>query len=202
MRPYTIKIPAGESVEIAMPGNYLRVKSASVTLMLTVDETGESAEIEQGDALELSPFSRVKFSHSDAAEQTVKVLIGKNTRMFSSQVGGSVTVSGNVEITNDVGNAIPVSQVFAAAFTQAAVAVGVASAQILAAKANRKFLLVQNNDAAANVFLNLTGAAATATDLKLPPGASIVLDQATPSAAITAIASAATAAGAVVVIEG
>jgi len=102
-----------------------------------------------------------------------------------------VTVSGAVAITHPVG-----------AMTQAAPVVGVASVQILAANPARRFLMVQNNDAAANVFVNVAGAAASAaTGIKLSPGASLMLDVCTPSAAIFAIASAAMT-GALVVVEG
>lgn len=86
--------------------------------------------------------------------------------------------------------------------TQTAPAVGVASASILAANAARRFLMVQNNDPAANVFLNLAGAAATvAGGVKLAPGASLLLDVCTPSAEIFAISDAVLT-GSVVVVEG
>ena len=88
------------------------------------------------------------------------------------------------------------------AMTQTAHSVTTASALLKAAKADRRFLLVQNNDAAATVYLNVAGAAADSTGLKLLPGASVVFDVSTPSAAIYAISSVNTAANAVAVIEG
>lgn len=189
MRPYKIKIPAGVQVEIIAPGNYLRVKSAAVPVLVQSPAQSEEAELDQGDAVELSPFSNLLLSHSNAAEQTVIVYVGKGTRMVSSQVGGSVNVS-----------SLPAP---AAPVSQAAVSVGVASAQILPANAARRLLMVQNNDAAANVYLNIAGAAASvAGGIKLPPGGSLLLDAATPSGAVSAIADVATAANAVTVVEG
>lgn len=203
MRPYKLRIPAGEQVEIIAPGNYLRVKSAAVPVLMQSPENSEEAELDQGDAIELSPFNRLLLSHSDAAEQTVIVYIGRGTSMVSSQVGGSVTVSGTVEVANDTGNPLPTVATPAVAMSQAAATVGVASAQLLAAKPARKFLMVQNNDATANVYLNLSGAAATVEGgVKIAPGGSLLLDVATPSAAITAIADVATAGNAVTVVEG
>lgn len=189
MRPYKLKIPPGEQVEITAPGNYLRVKSAQVPVRVMSPENSEEAELDQGDAVDLSPFTVLMLSHSDAAEQSVTIYVGRGTRMVSSQVGGSVNVSSLPS------PAVPV--------TQAAVTVGVASAQILAARAARRLLLVQNNDATANVYLNLTGAAAAvAGGVKIAPGGSLLLDVATPSEAVTAIADVATAANAVTVVEG
>ena len=88
------------------------------------------------------------------------------------------------------------------AMTQSAAAVTTSSAQLVAAKSDRRFLLIQNNDASATVYLNVAGAAATTAGLKLAPGASVIFDVCAPSAAIFAIASANTAANAVAVIEG
>lgn len=88
------------------------------------------------------------------------------------------------------------------AMTQAAANVTNASAQLLADKATRRFLMVQNNHATASVFLNLAGAAATvAAGVKLGPGGSLLLDNFVPSAAIFAIGDIASNT-AVVVVEG
>lgn len=200
LKTFSQNVGAGSSTRFHAAGKNFRILSGTA---LTVRFFSKGSEVGIADAVDSGfylfadeVFDELRIESPTA--QTIKFTMG------SGEAGAAtaVSISGSVEVTNDVGNPLPVSQTFAAAFTQTAVDVGVASAQILAAKANRKFLLVQNNDATATVYLNLTGAAATATDLKLAPGASVVLDQATPSAAITAIASAATAAGAVVVIEG
>ena len=219
MRPYTLKIAAGELAQIQAIGNYLRVKTSAVALLVEVPENSESAELEQGDAVELTAFKRLQISHTDGAEQTVKIYIGKNTRLVSSQVGGAVTVSGSVEVSNDAGNPLLVSGTVEvandagnpltvtnaspvqAAFTNASATVTNASASLVAANASRKFLLIQNKDAAGNIYLNLGGAAATvANGVKIPPGGSLLLDNSVPTGAVFAIGDIASNANIVTVI--
>lgn len=203
MRPYTLKIGVGELAQIQAIGNYIRVKTSAVPLLVEVPENSESAELEQGDAVELTAFNRLRISHASGSEQTVKIYIGRNTRLVSAQVGGAVTVSGSVEVTNDSGNALPVTNAspVQAAFTNAAAIVTNASGQLIAANATRKFMLVQNKDAAGNIYLNLGGAAATvASGVKIPPGGSLLLDNTVPTGAIFAIGDIASNAGIVVVV--
>jgi len=188
MKQITLKIAAGSAEEIGVVGDYVRIKTASVPVRIESESGQVDATIEEGDALNLKPFTRLRVSHSDAAEQTLTLLIGNGTSADSSKVGGSLAVA-----------SMPAT---AEAMTQAAPVVGVASVQILAANPARRFLMVQNNDPAADVYVNVAGAAASAaTGVKLAPGASVVLDVCTPSAAIFAIASAVMT-GALVVVEG
>lgn len=174
MKSITLKISPGVPESIAIVGDYIRLKSAGVPVRIQSESGDVDATVEQGDALNLEPFSRVIVSHADAAEQTVTMLIGNGTSADSAKVGGSVAVS-----------YMPAT---AQAMTQSAPAVGLASAQILAAKPDRRFLMLQNKHASAKIHVNLTGAAAAAADgIMLSPGASLVLDVCVPSGAITAI---------------
>lgn len=99
---------------------------------------------------------------------------------------------------------VDITSIAAPALTlaQTAASVTTVSGLLLAAKADRRFLMVQNNDVSATVYLNVAGAAATVNGLKLLPGASVIFDVATPATAIYAISSVNTAANAVAVIEG
>lgn len=174
MKSITLKIAAGNPEDIGVSGDYVRIKSASVPVRIEAENGQVDATIEEGDALNLKPFTRLRVSHADAAEQTVTLLIGNGTSADSAKVGGSVAVS-----------YMPAT---AQAMTQSAPAVGLASAQILAAKPDRRFLMLQNKHASAKIHVNLTGAAAAAADgIMLSPGASLVLDVCVPSGAITAI---------------
>ena len=146
MREYTVKIGAGTSEEIKVVGDYVRLKTASVAVRIESPDKGEFASIQEGDALNLSAFERIRISHSDAAEQTVTVLIGNGTSADSSKVGGSVAV-------------LPTQA--ASAAMHDAVTVTNASGVILAANANRKYLLVQNRSLTGTVYINLNGATAT-----------------------------------------
>jgi hypothetical protein len=87
------------------------------------------------------------------------------------------------------------------AFSQAAAVVGVASAQLLAANPARRFLLIQNNDAAGDIYITVDGSAATAAHgLKIAAGGALELAAFVPVGAIHAIGSGAGLA--VVVVEG
>lgn len=105
----------------------------------------------------------------------------------------AVSISGAVEVTNDVGNPLPVSGTVneispAVSYSQTQHTVGVASALLKAANANRKFLLVQNNHASQNIWLALNGGAATiAGGVKIAPGGSLLLDRVCPTNNIYAI---------------
>jgi hypothetical protein len=144
MRPYTLKIPAGSEITLPHIGNYVRIKSATVPINVRVLESNESVQLEQGDDATLTAFERLEVSHSDGAEQTVILYVGNNTRQGSSKVGGTLQVNPTQSSTG----------------SQAAAVVGVASAQLLAANSNRKFLLIQNINPTGEITLNLFGAAA------------------------------------------
>lgn len=187
MKSITVKIAAGKSEEFALVGDYVRIKTASVPVRIETNSGGVDATIEQGDALNLSRFERLTLSHSDAGDQTFVLLIGNGTSSDSSKVGGNIAVSAMPS------RAVPLSQT--------SVAVGVASVQVAAASAVRSLLLIQNTSTGGqDIFVNLGAAAAAVTDLKMAQGASLLLDVATPSGAVNAIASA--AGGAVVVVTG
>lgn len=173
MRPYKIKIPAGEPYYLSAVGDYVRLKAASVAVTIEASDNGESAEFEQGDDMTFTLFERLTLSHASGVEQEVTVYVGKGTRSSSSKVGGSVSVSN-------------VSAAFGAS---AVVAVGVVSGVLLAANAARRYLLIQNNSAS-DIYINFTAAAAL-TDIKIAAGGVAEWSGFCPTNAINAIAAAA-----------
>lgn len=184
MRQIKLKIGVGSGEDIAVVGDYVRVKSAGVPVRIESGDGAVDATIEEGDALNLKQFDRLRVSHDSGAEQEITLLIGNGTSADGSKVGGSLEVSSR-----------------ASSYDQKNVVVNVASVLLLAANSARRFLLVQNNHSAFNLWLNLKGAAATTNGVKLPPGGSILLDSACPTGAIYAIGE--TAANMyVVVVEG
>lgn len=86
------------------------------------------------------------------------------------------------------------------AASQTVVTVTSTSTQFLSLRANRRFLIIQNNDATGNVFVNF-GAAATTAHIKVIPGANLFLDSNTPITELHMIGSIASNPN-VVVIEG
>lgn len=100
MRRYVLMVPAGTSEEFKLVGDYIRIKSAAVALIIESPDTGETVELEEGDAAKLTRFERLRLSHSNATAVTVTLFIGANgTEADSAKVGGSVSVSGTVAIS-------------------------------------------------------------------------------------------------------
>lgn len=88
----------------------------------------------------------------------------------------------------------------ASTFTNTQKTVTNSSATLVAANANRRYLLIQNNDAAGDIYVRLDGVAATtATGIKIESLGSYALENLVPSSAITAIGSIASNANVVVV---
>lgn len=115
---------------------------------------------------------------------TVAVGIGNGQARYNRSAG-------SVAITNTAGG-----------FTQAAATVTNASAQLVAAKANRRYLLIQNKSATGTVYLNLSGAAATvANGVRIGPGDALEVSTYSPTAAVFAIGDIASNPD-VVVVEG
>jgi hypothetical protein len=107
---------------------------------------------------------------------------------------GTQPVSGTV----NVGNLPSVSSLF----TQAGATVTNTSGQLLAARATRRYLMIQNRNTSGFIYVNLTGATATvANGIELGPGESYELSTFCPTAAITAIGSIASNPN-VLVVEG
>jgi hypothetical protein len=170
MRQITLKIAPGETAEVAQVGNYVRIRSALVTLRIENPEASEVIEADQGDDFQFSDFQRLRISHRDATEQEVKLIVSMNKKAGSSQVGGSVTVAGQQ-----------------GAFTQGRASVTNANQVLLAANANRKILMIQNNDPAGTLRVRLDGGAADASKgFRIGPGDSLSLDSFVPSGAINA----------------
>lgn len=213
MKQITLKIAAGNTEEIGVSGDYVRVKTASVAVRIEAESGQVDATIEQGDALNLKPFNRLRVSHSSAEEQTITLMIGNGTSSDSSKVGGSIAISSLPPIpagNNNIGDVdvvslpdVDVVSLPTAVMTQTQKTVGTASAQLVPAKVGRKFLLIQNNDETAKVTLNVAGAPAVLNKgVIVLPGTALLLDVVRSDAAVFAIANVATAADVVTVVEG
>lgn len=193
---FTLVLEANESREVATTGEYFELRNAPSPLVLIelMDRTGGVVSRldapEQSDYVRPGLFETVRVTNG-ATAQTIKYFYGTGdagSRRFSGNVTGSVAIN-NKDATSG-------------AITQAAFTVTNASANILAAKANRRYLLIQNNDATGIVFINLAGGvAAAATGIKIGVGASIEIQGYVPNGVITAIGSIASNAN-VTVVEG
>lgn len=178
MRLYTLKIAAGEVFELAGVGDYVRVRSSAVDLIIEQPDSNEQIEVSQGDDFQLEPFRRLRISHANGAEQTVKLIISKGKKAGSAQVGGSVNIGNNQ-----------------GAFTQGRVSLTNVAQTLLAANAARRAATIQNNDAAQVLRYTLDGSNPTATaGFRLQPGESYDVPAYACTGTIKAIMEAATAA--------
>jgi len=200
-KQYTFTISAFGVYRLQVAGDYFKILSATGIVKVNSPDWGELRALTVGQGLENAEFSDLFFTDESGANNTITVYVGD--RNFIDGVTGdvrvintpAVTVTGTptVNVTQSVNPDVP--------FTQAQGSVTAASTQALAAKANRQFLLIQNNDATAIVYVTLDGTAATtAKGIKLNPGASLMLDSCCPTAAVNWIGSGATTN--VVVVEG
>ncbi len=183
-------IAAGERKEYYDPGDFFRLLAATnpvtVTFYRNGAEVAEAEGVGEGYAEKFRVDGFDRFAIESATTQTLK---------FVARLGNDVAYdtppNGDVTITNVNG-----------AFTQSQKTVTNASGQLLAANAQRRYLLIQNNDASGDIFVNLTGAAATTGNgIKIAAGGSYECQGFAPTAAITAIGSIASN-GNVVALEG
>lgn len=189
MQTYTQTLAAGQQWSLEVPGSYFRLMDAAAAVDVAFYRQG--VKLPLGDiravlsGLWASPrggFDRVTITASAAG--SVAVGIGDGQAGYDRQ-------QGSVTVTNVNG-----------VFFNAAKTVTNASAQLQAANALRRYLLIQNKDAAGAIFVTLDGTAATtANGVKIPPGGSYELQAFVPVGAIMAIGDIASNAN-IVTVEG
>lgn len=190
MYPVKMTLAANETREIAAAGTYFELRSAPGGVLAEVllnDRTGAQfgrmLSVLETDTMSLSRSFETIIVTNGPAAQTITFYHGDGR-------SGSNRFSGNVVVANVSG-----------AFTQAAVAVGVASGALAAANAARRYLHIQNKDAAGTIYVTLDGTAATvAKGLRLGPGDALELTGFVPTGAVNVIGDAANAN--VIVVEG
>lgn len=192
MRTIQIKIAPGAAYELAAVGDYVRVRQSAVDLLIENPDANEIIEVSQGDDFQFTRFQRLRISHTNGAEQTVKLIIASGKKAGSSQVSGSI--SGTVAISSVAGQS-PVR----ATGSNAGATVTNASAQLVAVNASRNYLLIQNKDATGNIWINFGAAATQANGVKIQPGGSFELNCNVLTAVVNAIGDIASNANVVVV---
>lgn len=172
MRLLQLSVPANDGLDIAAQGDYVRVRSSAVDLIIENPDNGEKIEVSQGDDFEFSPFKRLRISHSSGTPQAIKLIISQGKKAGSSQIAGSVSLQG----------------LGAGSFTQSRASLTNVNQQLLAENANRKYLLIQNNDGSAVMRVTLNGSAATASQgFRIAAGDSMELSSYNATGAINAI---------------
>lgn len=184
LRNYPLKIKNGEKLEFGLRGSMVRVVSASVPIYFRSRDDDMDFYLVEGEQAELKNgalFKNVEIYHNDVAEQNIILAIGENAVIGSAKVSGSVTISNKDALQG--------------AFTQGRVSLTNVNQAIIAANANRRYLLIQNNDLAQVMRFTLDGSAATAAaGFRIIAGGVFELKGYQASGAINAIMEAATAA--------
>lgn len=177
----SIIFTAGQTVKFYELGNFLRVLNATANLTIRTYKNGailtEAIGVSAGYAEHFDePYQALEIYSATA--QTVQI-----ASRLGSQVYYDQAPNGNVSITNNNG-----------AFTQSRVSLTNVNQQLLAANTTRRYLMIQNNDAASTMRLTLDGSTATTIiGLRIDPGAAFDLSQYNPTGAINAIMETATA---------
>lgn len=185
-----LQLAAGVGVDFHDVGDFMRVLDANVA-DLTIIFYRNGAELVKASNLGAGyaerfavPFDKVRVTSDAGGPIAFVTRLGNDVRYDAPPTG-------NVEITNTAG-----------AFAQSQKTITNASAQVLAAKATRRYLLIQNNAPSGDVFVTLDGSAATvAHGIKIGAGGALELANFCPTGAIFAIGSIPSNA-AVVVVEG
>ena len=176
---YDFTVPANGSYVLTVAGDYFKVMSSTGPISIKAD-WGELRGLIAGQGLEDSPFARLFIANDTGVDNVVRLFIGDEK--FIDGLSGSVNVlGGSMTVVSTVP---PVS-----ALDNQAKTVTNASAQLLAAKTGRKYLLVQNKDDTGTIYLSFGKAATVANGVKVGPGGFFEMDASLTDQAIFAIGS-------------
>lgn len=186
MRTVSVTLAAGESKPFNLLGNYFQL--LETVAGVDVSFVRHASIFSTAENMEFGFFSKPSggfdgLEIKSATAQTIKFVVG-----FGD--GGYNRTTGSVSIIGQQ-----------ASFAQSLNTVGAVSAPLVAARATRKTLLIQNRHATESIYLALDGTSATvAGGVQIAPDSVLVLDVINPSGAINAIANAAN--NSIVVVEG
>lgn len=182
MQSYQQTFAANTTWGMNVPGSYYSTLECTLPVNVrfykggTLLDLGEIKGLMSGLEVDFgrggNAFDRVEIDVQ--AGDTVKIGIGNGQARYN-RGASTVTVSQNKT---------PQS----ASFLAQSKTVGLTSAALLAANANRQYLLVQNNDTANNIFVQFGSAATVAAGVRIIPGGYLLIDNCVPTQAINAIA--------------
>lgn len=176
MRTLTVALDAGQTRNFKMSGTYWEIISgaADIDTVEFFDQNDSFQDSFQGvreGIYRNAPFAGFSVTNG-ATSQTIKILFGSGSGgNRAAPVSGTVNIGNTVEVTQVLGDTFSVAPSPASTPAQVAKNVTNVSANLLAAKADRKYLLIQNKSATGTIWINLAGAAATqANGIRLGPG--------------------------------
>ena len=179
---YDFTLTSGGAAVLLVEGEYFRIQSATGAVDVTVEGAGTLPGLLVGQGLKDTPFKRLVIKDVSGGPNVGQIMVASK-EFVDNRTYGVTTLSN----TNGP-------------FAQSASTVTNASAQLLAANANRRYFLIQNNDLSGDIFVTLDGAAATtARGIKVAAGGSFELSNFCPTGAVFAIGSIASNANVVIV---
>lgn len=187
----SITLQAGIAVEMTEAADFFRLLDATQA-DLNVIFYNQGREVSRAESIGAGyaerfvngAFDRIRLQSAAGGVFAFVLRLGNEVR-YDKPPTGAVTLTGQQ-----------------GAFTQSGATVTNTNAVIKAANVNRRYLLIQNNDSSADVFVNVAGAAATtANGIKIVAGGALELINYCPTAAINAIGSTPSNAN-VIVVEG
>ena len=188
LRDQKVRIAAGEQITLAVDADYLRIKKSNIPVRFKT-KNGDDFEIKQGDEVSIASFQYVYIKNESAVDEVIDLYTGTKERVGSAELSGAVIVTDLPPLTIE---AMPSNNGVA---VQNRVSLTNVNQQILAAKASRKYLIIQNNDASAVMRVNIAGNAATAAQgFRIPAGGSFEFEGFNVTGAINCIMETATGA--------
>lgn len=174
----SVTLAAGVAVEYTERADFLRILESSLSDLQIIfysqgREVARAENVGEGYS-ETVPegFDRVRITST--AGSVVALVMRYGTR-----VGYDKPPTGTVTLANANGP-----------FTQTNFAITTTATQVLAANPARRYLMVQNNDAAGDIFVAVDGTTATAlTGIKLSPGSAMEFVGYCPTGAVSLIGS-------------
>jgi hypothetical protein len=151
---YTFTITANGVYRLQVQGQYFKILTSTALIKVEAD-FGTLDGIGSGQGLENTPFSYLVISDKSGATNTVSLLIGDKN--FVDAAAGNVTIVNNAPTKS-------------ATFVNTPATVTNVSASMMAANTNRKYLLIQNNDASGVIYINFGAASTIANGIKIEAG--------------------------------
>ena len=162
MRDLRLMIGAGQVEEVAAVGAYLRIKSASVPLLIEIEGGKSRFEIAKGGSANLMPFQRFSVSHSSGTDQAVVIAVGEDGEEQTEGVmTGEVAIPGGVIINNPV---------VYTNVTHTQRTVTNTSSAIAPNRPTRSFLIIQNRSFVGSIYVKFVTSATVADGIRIAPG--------------------------------